>query len=506
MDKKYNVLLITSDQQHFDTIGKFNSEISTPNLDRLCETGTYFNRAYTVNPTCTPTRATLIAGTYPSQHGAWTLGTKLNEAVPTIGDYMHQKGMKTALVGKAHFQPIASTKKYVSYECEPILQDAEFWGNFKEDFYGFDTFKLTRNHTCQSLVGYHYTTWLEKQGCHNWRDYFEPETGTFDVSKPYYWHIPEKYHYNAWIADESETLLETYKESGDQFFLWSSFFDPHPKYFVPDEWVDLYQPEKLTLPKVTPGEHDTNVDLIQMTQQKDADYSSYEKSGYGLHGVHCHVKEENQEPTLRKNMAVYYSMVTLLDKYIGKILDKLEDLGLRENTIIVFTTDHGHYFGQHGLYAKGPFLYEDSVKVPYIVSCPGTIPQNEISSSLQSLVDIPVTMLDYCGVEIPYHMTGINQREVWEGKQETVREHIICEHNHERDSINLRAYVDERYKLVIWQNNQDGQLYDLLLDPGETKNLWNEEEYKDLRHELMMKYINAELKKESLYMPRIAIA
>ena len=246
MKNDYNILFITSDQQHFETIGKFNPEIKTPNLDRLCDTGTYYDRAYTVNPTCTPTRVSLITGQYPSQHGAWTLGTKLDENHTTIGDVMHKEGMKASLIGKAHFQPLKSTEKYPSLESYPILQDLEFWKNFDEDFYGFDTVKLTRNHTNEGHVGQHYALWMEEKGCMNWRDYFTAPTGTMLNDEKYHWDIPEEFHYNTWIADETNKQLEAYKENGDKFLLWASFFDPHPDYYVPNDWVDMYDPDKLT--------------------------------------------------------------------------------------------------------------------------------------------------------------------------------------------------------------------------------------------------------------------
>ena len=515
MNKKYNVLLITSDQQHFDTIGKFNPEIKTPNLDRLCNAGTYFNRAYTVNPTCTPTRATLITGKYPSQHGAWTLGTKLSEKETTIGELLQEEGIRTALVGKAHFQPLMRTEKYDSLEAYPVLHDLDFWRNFDEDFYGFDTVKLARNHTNESHVGQHYAIWMEEKGFKDWRKYFLPcstqvekTDGLFDLtmeqSIKYDWGIPEAYHYNAWIAEETNTLLESYKANNEQFFLWASFFDPHPTYLVPKGWEEVYDPEQLTLPHMVEGEHEDSPEIVKKSQEVSPDYSKYRKTGFALHGMESHVGKSEVEK--KKDLAVYYEMVTLMDKYIGQILDKLDALGLTEETIIIFTTDHGHYMGQHGLYAKGPYMYEDAIKVPYIVSCPGTVTSNHVSEAMQSLVDIPTTILDYCGVEIPYAMTGKNQRNVWEGKEESVRDHIICEHHHERHTVNLRAYVNERYKLVIQQNEMYGQLYDLENDPGEIKNLWSVPEYAEVKEQLMMQYMWAELAKESLFMPRIANA
>ncbi len=502
MAKNYNVLFITSDQQHYITLGVNNSEIKTPNLDRLCKAGTTFDRAYTVNPTCTPTRASMITGKYPSQHGAWTLGTKLDEKCTTIGELMHEKGMKTALVGKAHFQPLVSTEEYPSLESYPVLQDLDFWKNFNEDFYGFDTIRLARNHANEAHVGQHYAIWMEKKGFENWRDYFLPPTGTMDADIKYVWDIPEEFHYSAWIADETNTLLENYKKNDDNFMLWASFFDPHPDYLVPNPYADMYDLDSITVPTVDPNEMEKATELHKLTQQDNPDFENYKVSGYGIHGCSSHV--EDAQGNCKNDIAVYYGMVTLMDKYIGKILDKLDELDLTRNTLIVFTTDHGHYFGQHGLYKKGPFLYEDAIKVPYIVSLKDKIPAGVRSDAMQSIVDIPVTMLSYCGIDAPYDFTGKNQREVWEGKKDSVRDNIICEHNHERNTINLRAYVDKRYKLVLMQNNTYGELYDLEEDPGELDNRFNDEEFKDIKAELMMKYIWAELEKESLFMPRIA--
>ncbi|MFI3324993.1 MAG: sulfatase-like hydrolase/transferase [Clostridia bacterium] len=504
MSEKINVLFITSDQQHFNTLGINNPEIKTPNLDRLCSMGTTFDRAYTVNPTCTPTRATMITGKYPSQHGAWTLGTKLDEKCTTIGDLMHEAGMKTSLVGKAHFQPLASTDEYTSLESYPTLQDLDFWKNFTDDFYGFDTIKLTRNHTNEAHVGQHYAIWLEEHGFTNWRDYFVEPTGTMDRSKKYIWDIPEELHYDAWIAEETNNLLEQYKKNDDQFMLWTSFFDPHPAYFAPKPWVDMYDPDKLTLPKLDPNELEKATEVHRLTQEEKPDYSKFRSSGYALHGCNSHVGAS--EEIQRKNLATYYAMVSLMDKYIGKILDKLDELDLTKNTVIVFTTDHGHYVGQHGLHAKGPFMFEDAIKVPYIVSLKDKIPAGVRSNALQSVVDIPVTFLDYCNIKMPYDWTGKNQREVWEGTKEKVRDHIICEHNHDRNTMNLRAYVDQKYKLVVMQNQTYGELYDLENDPNEVNNRFNDEDYKNIKSELMMKYIWAELEKESLFMPRIAHA
>ena len=254
---------------------------------------------------------------------------------------------------------------------------------------------------------------------------------------------------------------------------------------------------------MVPSELKKATELHRLTQEENPDYSKYRSSEFAIHGCESHLIDEK---TARKNLSVYYAMVTLMDKYIGIILDKLDELDMTKNTIIVFTSDHGHFVGQHGLHKIGPFMFEDVIKVPYIVSCPGTVTENKVSSAMQSHVDLPVTFLDYLGLEIPFNWTGVNQRDVWEGREESARDHIICEFNHDRNSLNLRAYVDQKYKIVVRQDDMFGELYDLEADPKELNNLWDDPEYGNIKYELLMKYISAELRKESLFMPRIAHA
>ena len=498
--KKPNILLITSDQQHWNTIGAFNPEIRTPNLDRLAREGTAFTRAYCPNPTCTPTRASIITGMYPSQHGAWTLGTKLLEDRHTVGEDFSRAGYRTALVGKAHFQPLRGTEAYPSLEAYPLLQDLAYWRQFNGPFYGFDHVELARNHTNEPHVGQHYAIWMEEQGCRNWRDYYLPPTGTMDRDMRHRWPIPEKYHYNAWIADRTNALLDRYKEQDDSFFLWASFFDPHPPYLVPEPWDRMYDPEQLTIPTAAPGEHENNPPHFGKTQEEKPDFSYLKETGFGIHGYHSHLKPEDERKRL---VATYYGMISMMDEYIGRILERLDELGLAENTIVVFTTDHGHFFGQHGLQAKGGFMYEDLIKLPFIVRYPGKVPAGTVSPAIQSLVDLAPTFLSLAGLEIPQGMTGVDQSEVWMGRKSNARDHAICEFRHEPSTIHQKTFVDERYKITVYYNQEYGEIFDLKEDPGELRNLWNDPAAAGLKSGLLLKYIWAELGKEPLPMPRI---
>ena len=494
---KLNILLITSDQQHWNTLGQFNPEIQTPALDKLAAQGTTFTRAYCPNPTCTPTRASMITGKYPSQHGAYSLGTKLPESEPTVGDCFQAAGYRTALVGKAHFQPLYATEEYPSLEAYPTLQDLDFWADFDGPFYGFDHIELARNHTDEAHVGQHYALWMEEKGLSNWRDYYLQPTGNV-VSQRRKWLIPERYHYNAWIAERSNALISQYHDADEPFFLWASFFDPHPKYLAPEPWDTMVDPADVSVPAARPGEHVDSPPHLQLTQQADPDFSAWqEANGSGCHGFHSHLHDRDE---LAKDIACYYGMISCMDKYIGQIIDHLDVLGLAENTLVVFTSDHGHYFGQHGLIAKGAFHYEDGIRVPMIARLPGRIPAGRLSHSLQSLVDYAPTFLDYCGLDIPAGMTGISQRQVFDGDESQAREQVIIENRHQPTTLHLKTYIDERYKITLYYNRDYGEIYDLLKDPGEVENLWRDAH---LRARLTEAFLRAEMLKEEPLPPSV---
>ena len=487
---KLNILLITSDQQHWRTLGQNNPEIQTPALDKLAAQGATFTRAYCPNPTCTPTRSSMITGKYPSQHGAYSLGTKLPESEATLGDHFQAAGYRTALVGKAHFQPLQSTEEYPSLESYPVLQDLHFWQDFEGPFYGFDHIELARNHTDEAHVGQHYALWMEEKGLTNWRDYYLQPTGHVSEQRRK-WHIPEQFHYNAWIAERSKALISEYRSQDQPFFLWASFFDPHPKYLAPEPWDTMYDPSKITVPSVTSGEHESNPPHLQLTQQADPDFSAWqEPNGSGCHGFHSHLHDREE---LAKDIACYYGMVSCMDKNIGQIIDHLDALGLAENTLVVFTSDHGHYFGQHGLIAKGAFHYDDGIRVPMIARLPGRIPAAHISNSLQSLVDYAPTFLSYCGVDIPDEMTGLDQRAVWNGDESAARDHLMVENRHQPTTLHLKTYIDDRYKLTLYFDREYGEIFDLRDDPSEVTNLYAEQA---LRAQLTEAMLRAEMLKE----------
>lgn len=505
-----NILLITSDQQHWDTLGIENPRIQTPHLDRLCKEGTRFHRAYCPNPTCTPTRATLLTGMMPSHHGAWTLGTKLREDLPTLPGMMSEEGYYTGLIGKAHFQPLRGDETYPSIERHPYLRDLDFWKNFKGDWYGFDRVETARMHADEGHAGGHYGVWMEEMGFANWKDFFQfPDVMEEERRDAYThdgdrrkWDLPQEYHYTTWTGERTVAMMDEAAEQEKPFFIWSSFHDPHPPYIVPEPWASMYDPNDMEPGVLTPGEHDANPDHFKFgAQEQNPDFwnQACEEQG-AIHGAGF--QAGYQEKSLRKNIACYYGMVSFMDQEIGRILDALDERGLSDNTLVVFTTDHGHFLGQHGLVAKAIHHYEDLLRLPFIVRMPGKVPANAVSSDLQNLVDLPRTFLKGAGISVPVQLQGVDQWPSWKGEG-AVREWSITENHNGYTRFHMNTLVTERYKLTVHRDSDQGELFDLQEDPSEVHNRWGDPDFQELKAQLLLTYARAQMESEPIHMPRI---
>ena len=505
MSKRPNILLITTDQQHWDTLGIDNPCIFTPAIDQLCREGTRFTRAYCASPVCSSSRSTLITGQYPSWHGCWTIGVKLAEDVPTVGDTLNAAGYDTALIGKAHFQPLGSDPDggQESLECQPTLRDLDFWREFTGPWYGFSHIEVARNHGDESHVGQHYAIWLEEHGLANWRDYFQawpPEPNARERKGK--WELPQELHYTAWTAERSIAAMERSVEEDKPFFLWASFHDPHPPYLVPAPWDSMYDPADMQPGTLLPGELDRMPPHYKLTQEINPDFSEWQETRWANHGFHSHLIERE---ALQRNMAVYYGMISFLDEQIGRMLTRLKELGIEEDTLVVFSTDHGHFLGQHGLIAKGAFLYEDLLRIPFVVKWPGHVPAGVVSDSLQSLVDLAPTFLSAAGLSIPGVIQGLDQLPAWQGGS-SVRSMAVAEFRHQPTKIHIRTYIGDRYKITVYRDRDYGELFDLASDPLEHHNLWDEPSAFEIRSEMLRQSLNAEITREPMRFYRIANA
>ncbi len=499
MADRPNILLITSDQQHYSTLGSVNPTIRTPHLDRLAAEGARFDRAYCNNPVCSPSRSTMATGLYPAWHHCWTIGVKLPEDVPTVGDVFQRNGYSTALIGKAHFQPLASRPGSESLECQPTLRDLDFWRGFHGPWYGFEHVEVLRNHADESHVGQHYALWMEEKGLANWRDYFWkwPEN---QPRREHHWDLPEEFHYTNFVTERAIASIEASVAAEKPFFLWTSYPDPHPPYLVSEPWASMYDPDDMKPGILRPGEMELLPPHFRKTQEERPDFAYFQEE-FGCHGAHSHLHSEEK---LRKNMAIYYGMVSFMDDGIGRILDSLDRLGVAENTLVVFTTDHGHFLGQHGLIAKGPFHFEDMLRIPFVVRCPGQVEAGRVSDALQCQVDLPTTFLAASGIDVPGGMQGVDQLAVWRGETESAREWILCENRHQPSAVHLRTLVTDRYKITVYRQYEYGELFDLYEDPYERKNLWDSPEHQLLKSELLLRFLQAEMEREPTRMPRIA--
>jgi arylsulfatase A-like enzyme len=508
-EQRPNILLITSDQQHHSALGAVNPKIRTPALDRLCAEGTRFTRAYCPNPTCTPTRATIITGMYPSQHGAWSLGTKLFEDVPTVGAALSRAGYATSLIGKAHFQPLATAPGMESLECQPRLRDLDFWRTFNGPWYGFDRVELARNHANESHAGQHYALWMEEKGLANWRDFFQPWPKPPSQNRPgaaywnvgkRHWELPEQFHYTTWTGERTVAAIERASAAGQPFFCWASFHDPHPPYLAPEPWASMYDPADMAPGRLVEGEHDNNPPHFAMTQEARPDFRGRFFEDNAIHGGHSHRHDPEE---LKKDMAVYYGMMSFLDREVGRILGTLDRLGLAQDTLVVYSTDHGHFLGQHGLVAKAIHHYEDLLRIPMIVRWPGRVPAGRASDAIQNLVDLAPTFLATVGRPVPGVMTGVDQKGTWCGG-EAARKWSITENHHTLTNFHMRTYVNQRYKITVYRKWDDGELFDLQEDPAEVRNLWRDPAAADLKGRLLLEFMQATMQSEPMRMPRIA--
>jgi len=495
-----NILLISTDQQHFDTLGVKNPRIKTPHLDRLAREGVMLDRAYCTNPLCSPSRSSIITGQYPSTHGCWTIGTKLDEDRPTVGAILGDAGYQTTLIGKAHFQPLASRNDQTSLETPSTMRNLDFWKTFHGPYYGFNRVELARNHGDADWTGQHYALWMEAKGLTNWRDYFQD--GSPDSARTHTWDLPEEFHYTNFVTERSITAMERAAYDDEPFFVWASYQDPHPPYLVPEPWASMYNPADMEPGILVADELSAMAPWFQMTQEEDPDFSEYAETAFANHGFKSHLIADE---ALRINIAIYYGMISFIDAGVGRLLDLLDRLGQAENTLVVFTTDHGNFLGQHGLTAKGAFHYEDLIRIPMLARYPGTVPAGIEVHELQSLVDLAPTFLSAAGLPVPLEMQGVDQLAAWRGGG-AARDHIFVENRHQPTAVHLRTYVDQRYKITFYRDRPWGDLFDLEADPEERRNVFNDPAYADVKARLFDRFINAELRREVSKYERIAVA
>lgn len=475
MKKRPNILWLTTDQQRFDTIHALgNAYIDTPHLDKLCREGVAFTNNYCQNPICTPSRASFLSGRYPSAINANVNGAdNLPEHCTLITKRLADAGYHCGLFGKLHI-----TSAWNDYEAR------------MEDGYRDFHLNLGSGHHLWSDHN-PYKQWLEEQGA-DWHDIF-----VTDDKRDYCWYredAPIDLRQTAWLRDRAIQFMQAHKEDELPWLLSVNCFDPHPPYDAPKELVDKYL--ALNLPDPIYNENDLALD-------KKLSNFFFQSSAKPVTDV------------TRRQKASYYAMVEVVDRHYGQIIQALDELGLREDTVVIFHSDHGEMLGDHGLTHKGCRFYEGLVHVPLIISQPGRIAQGKVYEGLTEQTDIAPTIAELCGVSMP-DAHGRSLLPILEGGELPPRSFVRTEYYDtlEEDPTydGLRSegevtfddskgkgsyasmYYDGRYKLCVYHGIEFGELYDIQNDPREEQNLWEEPAYAQIKMKLMLASFNTSVR------------
>ena len=501
MSKRMNVLFFITDQQRADHLGCAGNKIlKTPNLDRLASESMLFNSAYVANPVCMPNRCCIFTGLYPNMH-VRTQGVNLPEDVPTFTETLRKEGYTTKAIGKMHLQWwVRPTSKHnKSAEDNKKWRTKRFHDQMREDFpknfYGFNSVDLIVGHG--DCCNGHYTDWLEERAPQYVPIIDEVRKTALDFiyrKTP----IPEEFYPTSYCTDRAVDFLEKYSkgEYGDEpFFLNVSYPDPHHPVTPPGKWAEMYKPEDMELP-----ESFTNVDYVR----------NHKFLGDKIDHVILRrmIHRTTNEEEARNFIAHTYGTLSMIDYSVGQILASLEKLGLADNTIILYTSDHGDMAGDQGMILKGFLPFNGILNVPLIWKVPG-MTKGDISDSLVSAIDLAPTILNLCGVNKknqPPDMQGVDVTPVLKDPTSKVRDSCLVEFDAASSAnraMRLKYLITDRYNLTLYNEMEGyGDLFDRKNDPHELNNLWFTNP--ELRCKLLEKIFHETLKAQSLYPHRQA--
>ncbi|MBT3268398.1 sulfatase-like hydrolase/transferase [Candidatus Poribacteria bacterium] len=479
-----NILIVTTDQQRTDSLSCYGSEFThTPNIDRMASEGVRLDRAYCTNPVCTPSRVSIFTGKQVSRHGAWNVGTHYAADERMVSHILRDAGYRTHYIGKAHFQAFGGAD---SRSREHSANWAGGYDGWTGPYYGFDTVELALGHATYGISG-HYGEWARDQAGAEAVEGWKRATNLCEASfggNAFDWDIPIEYHNSTWTADRAIAFLRGHASSRP-FLLSVGFQDPHHPHCVPVEQTDRVSPDDVPLPDFDPGELDDKpphfLEAHEGRLESSAMRGEYPMAGQGSGCDYRLVSERDA----RLGRAYYHSMVKLIDAQLGRILDALDDLNLANDTLIVFTSDHGELLGDHGLWMKGPFHYEQLVRVPAVCRWPAEIAGGNAVEGLFSLADITPTCLSAAGVDIPADMDGVDALPLLTGQAATVRDAALVETVDNPDTLRLKTVVTADRKLTWYAGQPYGELYDLERDPREKTNRWDDADYSADRSELL---------------------
>ena len=433
-----NIVIIYGDQHRADAIGYDNPEVRTPHLDTLARDGVAFSASYCQYPVCSPSRASFLTGQYAHTHGVTGNNQGVHPGAPMFPRLLRERGYATAAIGKMHFYPAYAP-------------------------YGFDHMELSEQNGPGRYED-HYHRWLANRGRIDLADLIDQEAEFRRYARPEYRDsfgaqasdLPEDLHSTTWAGDRAVAYLE---RAEPPFCLLLGFVKPHHPFDPPARWLELYEEEKLTpLPGWTAE--------IPASDGGKREYFEYEPLTL---------------PTLRTVMAHYYATISHMDAQVGRVLEVLRRRGM-EDTIVIYTADHGEFLGYHHLLLKGAYLYEPLVRVPLAMARlgGGEWAAGRRTGALVESIDVTSTILASAGVEQPAAVQGRDLTPVLRGEREEHREAVFAQSG----GMGMVMLRTGRWKLIEAAQERDRMLFDLERDPAELRNLYGDPGHSDVLADL----------------------
>jgi arylsulfatase A-like enzyme len=445
---------------------------------------------------CQPNRASLMTGRMPSLHDVRSNGIPLSMDAVTFVDLLRDAGYATALIGKSHLQNFTPHPPIIKrpppregfHEPSPDLRQAlrdhlddpkydqetpQYWtrpgAHVRTPFYGFDHVTLVRAHGDEP--GGDYDRWLDQRDPKA-RALLGPKNALphdYKVPQAYRTAIPEELYATAFLGDRACAYLNE-ADRDKPFFMFVSFPDPHHPFNPPGRYWDMYKPEQFPVPEAysrndwTPPALVRNIFIERETGKANL-------TGMGTIGVSAREAQEAR--------ALTCGMIACIDDAIGAVLKALDDSGRREDTVVIFTSDHGDHLGDHRLLLKGAEQYQSIVRVPFIWADPQRPRHATRTGALASTMDIGATVLERARIEPASGMQARSFLPAIE-RGEAVRDSVFIQYDHQASSagtdvpVRVHTLVDGRYRISVFHGTGWGELYDLEGDPGEFDNLWDD--------------------------------
>ena len=454
---KPNVIFVTTDQMRYDTINAFGFPyMYTPNLDHLVHTGVSFAQCYCTAAACVPSRASLFNAVYPH-----TLDVYNNES-PWGHSWIENfkaAGYDTVSIGKMHTVPF---DEHCGFDQRMIVENKDHPPRPEEPHGGFfdewDKYLLHRRIDKPSRESYKAS----------YPDY-ETALGAYE------WALDEDLHADVFVGTMAEWFLRE-RHANRPFFLKIGFPGPHPPYDPPDRVRHMYDDVDIPVPQVTDEEL-----ALQPPPHRE-----YRQSM--IDGNHDAVRWQ-EHPTreqLRRLRRYYAANVTLIDEQIGRIIRVLEETGELDNTIIVFMSDHGDCLGDHGHIQKWT-MYDEVMHIPTIVWAPSLLPQDRRVDEMIQHIDLAPMLFELAGLPPLDTNAARSALDIMRGDAPG-REVVFAEQGPDRvlENISLMTMIRTHdWKLVHYLDQDWGELYDLRNDPGELRNLWADDTYREIRSALL---------------------